>query len=47
MPELEAKDYIAFLAMLISLAAIIVGPIVTLKISKRQIVSPIRQKWDA
>jgi hypothetical protein len=31
--------------MLISLAAVIIGPIVTFKVAKRQIVSPIRQKW--
>ncbi len=45
MPELEVKDYITFLAMLISLVAVIIGPIITLKVAKRQIVSPIRQKW--
>ncbi len=31
--------------MLVSLVAVIVGPIVTFKVAKRQIVSPIRQKW--
>jgi len=45
MPELEVKDYITLLSVLVSLAAVVIGPFVTLKISKRQIVSPIRQKW--
>lgn len=45
MPTFESSEIISFLAMLVSLAAVIVGPIVTLKVAKRQIVSPIRQKW--
>ena len=45
MPDLETKDIISILAMLISLLAVIIGPIVTFKIAKRQIISPIRQKW--
>ncbi len=45
MPEFEASEIISFLAMLVSLTAVIVGPIVTFKVAKRQIVSPIRQKW--
>ena len=31
--------------MLVSLVAVVAGPVVTFKIAKRQIVSPIRQKW--
>jgi len=45
MSEIETSDIVSFLAMLVSLAAVIIGPIVTFKIAKRQIVSPIRQKW--
>jgi hypothetical protein len=33
------------LPLWISLAAVIVGPLVSLKISKRQMISPMRQKW--
>jgi hypothetical protein len=43
--DIEASDIISFLAMLVSLTAVIVGPIATSNIAKRQIVSPIRQKW--
>lgn len=45
MPTIETSDIVSFLAMLVSLAAVTIGPIVTFKIAKRQIVSPIRQKW--
>ncbi|MEJ1371037.1 MAG: hypothetical protein RPU61_07060 [Candidatus Sedimenticola sp. (ex Thyasira tokunagai)] len=45
MPTFESSEIISFLAMLVSLTAVIVGPIVTFKVAKRQIVSPIRQKW--
>lgn len=45
MPTFESSEIISFLAMLVSLVAVIVGPIVTFKVAKRQIVSPIRQKW--
>lgn len=31
--------------MIVSLAAVIIGPIVTFKVAKTQILSPIRQKW--
>jgi hypothetical protein len=31
--------------MLVSLAAVVIGPIVTFKVARRQILSPIRQKW--
>lgn len=43
--ELRASDIISFSAVVVSLVAVIIGPIVTFKIAKRQIVSPIRQKW--
>lgn len=45
MPAFESSEIISFLAMLVSLVAVIIGPIVTFKVAKRQIVSPIRQKW--
>lgn len=45
MTTCESSEIISLLAMLVSLAAVIVGPIVTFKVAKRQIVSPIRQKW--
>lgn len=45
MPDFQASDIVSFLAMLVSLAAVVIGPIVTFKIAKRQIISPIRQKW--
>ncbi len=45
MPTFESSEIISFLAMLVSLVAVIIGPIVTFKVAKRQIVSPIRQKW--
>ena len=45
MPTFESSEIISFLAMLVSLAAVIIGPIVTFKVAKRQIISPIRQKW--
>lgn len=45
MPNIQASDIVSFLAMLVSLAAVVIGPIVTFKVAKRQIVSPIRQKW--
>ncbi len=31
--------------MLVALCAVIVGPIVTFKVAKRQLISPMRQKW--
>lgn len=43
--QFEASEIISFLALLVALVAVIVGPVVTLKVAKRQIVSPIRQKW--
>jgi hypothetical protein len=42
---LLTTEGVSFLSMLVALAAVIVGPIVTFKVAKRQIVSPIRQKW--
>ncbi len=45
MQGFELKDAVPILALFVSLAAVIVGPIVTFKVAKRQIVSPIRQKW--
>ncbi len=33
------------LSLFVSLVAVIVGPFVSLKISKRQLILPIRQKW--
>ncbi len=43
--QFESSEIISFLALLVSLVAVIVGPLVTLKVAKSQIVSPIRQKW--
>lgn len=45
MIEPTTADVVSILSMLVALAALFVGPIVTLKVAKRQIVSPIRQKW--
>ena len=45
MSEIGACDFVPILSMCVSLAAVIVGPIASFKIAKRQIVSPIRQKW--
>lgn len=41
----ETPVLISGLSLLVSLVAVIVGPFVSLKISKRQMISPIRQKW--
>lgn len=41
----ETPVLISGLSVLVSLVAVIVGPFVSLKISKRQMISPIRQKW--
>ena len=38
-------EIISLMSMLVALVALVVGPIVTLRVAKRQIVSPIRQKW--
>ena len=45
MPQFTTSDTVAFLAMLVALAAVIVGPIASFKLARRQIISPIRQKW--
>jgi UDP-N-acetylenolpyruvoylglucosamine reductase len=38
-------EVISGMSMLVALCAVIVGPIVTFKVAKRQLISPIRQKW--
>lgn len=45
MPSFTTPDIVAFLSMLVALAAVIVGPIVSFKLARRQLISPIRQKW--
>jgi hypothetical protein len=45
MPESGAGHCVPILSMFVSLADVIVGPKISFKIAKRQIVSPIRQKW--
>jgi hypothetical protein len=45
MEYFKTSEIISLLALLVSLAALIIGPMVTIKIARRQIVSPIRQKW--
>lgn len=45
MGNLLLKDYISLIAVLTSFIAVIAGPLVTFVISRRQMVSPIRQKW--
>lgn len=45
MPDISASAIVAFLAMLVSLAAVIVGPVANSRIARRQIISPMRQKW--
>ncbi len=39
------NDIIVWLSLIIAILAVVVGPIVTLKISKRQVVAPMRQAW--
>lgn len=41
----ETSALISGLSLLVSFAAVILGPFVSLKISKRQMISPVRQKW--
>ena len=45
MPQITASDVVACLSMLVALSAVIVGPIASMRLARRQIVSPIRQKW--
>lgn len=45
MNELNVSNIVSIVAVMVSLVAVIVGPIVSFKVAKRQIVSPIRQKW--
>lgn len=45
MPNITTSEFISVLSMLIALAASVISPICAFKIAKRQIVSPIRQKW--
>lgn len=45
MPDIMTSENVAFMSMLVSLAAVVIGPIVTFKVARRQILSPIRQKW--
>ena len=45
MSSLTNPEVISGLSMLVAFATIIIGPVVTFKIAKRQIISPIRQKW--
>ena len=42
---MTTSDVVAFMSMLVALAAVIVGPIASFKLARRQIISPIRQKW--
>ncbi len=41
----KPSDYIALGASLIALLAVIVGPLISLRIARRQTISPMRQKW--
>ncbi len=45
MQNLSNPEIISGLSMLVALCAVIIGPVVTFKVAKRQIISPIRQKW--
>ncbi|WP_457352032.1 hypothetical protein [Roseateles sp. P5_D6] len=45
MQSYTTSDIVAFLSMLVALAAVVVGPIVSFKLARRQLVLPIRQKW--
>ncbi|MCL5795950.1 MAG: hypothetical protein M1579_00420 [Gammaproteobacteria bacterium] len=45
MSTIEISDIVPLLTVLVSLAAVIIGPFVSLKIAKRQMLSPIRLKW--
>lgn len=45
MSKMLTAENVAFMSMLVALVAVVIGPIVTLMVAKRQIVSPIRQKW--
>jgi hypothetical protein len=45
MSYILTSETVALFAVLVSLIAVVVGSIVTFNVAKRQIVSPIRQKW--
>lgn len=45
MPEFTISEIVAIMSMLVSLTAVLVGPIVSFKLARRQIISPIGQKW--
>ena len=45
MSPFVVSNWVSLLPLLISVLAVTIGPLVALRISKKQIVSPIRQKW--
>jgi hypothetical protein len=45
MTNFTTPEAISGISMLVALCAVIVGPIVTFKVAKRQVISPMRQKW--
>ena len=45
MLDLMTSENVAFMSMLVSLVAVVIGPFVTFEVARRQIISPIRQKW--
>ena len=45
MPSLTTSDIVSILSILVALTAVIISPIVSFKLAKRQLISPIRQKW--
>lgn len=45
MTNVTNSEVISGLSMLVALCAVIVGPVVTFNVAKRQVISPIRQKW--
>lgn len=45
MPIAEPSLIVACISATIAFISVIVGPIISLKISKRQLIFPIRQKW--
>ena len=45
MANFTTPEVISGMSMLVALCAVVVGPIVTFTVAKRQVISPIRQKW--
>lgn len=42
---MEMKDYIPMISALTALVAVVIGPLITLRVSKRQVFAPMRQAW--